>query len=137
MLSLTRVHNEAQTATVAKIYETGILGYLAVLRKYGLIYCSEKEYQEYIRYALNWYYDIFARNLLRRRKKTFWDYHRKELAKAGFHFSLWRVAAAAFFILVNLALNPKATLEKIARWVLKRKPPQERKFQRKFQRKYR
>ncbi len=119
VLSHTRMHDETQTAMVAEIFET-ILGYLAVLRKYGPIYCGEKEYQEYVRYALNWYYDILARNLLRWRKKAFWDYQRKELAKTGFRFNLWRVPAAAFFILMNLALNPKMTIEKIVRRVNRR-----------------
>ena len=116
ILSHSRVHDARLTATVAQKYQTGLVEtLLGLLKKYGPTYCSEKELELYWRKALALYYRVLARSVFKRKPKDFWQYHRQALQKIGLRLSIARLVGALLLIGADLVLNPKSTVEKVAR----------------------
>jgi hypothetical protein len=71
---------------------------------------------------LSSYYRFLADNFFDGRDKIFWQYHRRNLAASGHPLSRLRLVTAICVKLLDLALNPKQTVEKVMRRATIRRP---------------
>jgi glycosyltransferase involved in cell wall biosynthesis len=110
VLTYTRTHAE-QMSSFAQRFNTYALGNLRALVTYGPVYLSSAEYEQRLRLSLDRYYDFLGFNLLHRREKTFWDYHRDGLKRLGYRLSEVRLARVVGAIVLDRILNPKRTIE--------------------------
>ena len=115
LLTTTRVHEETHSQTFVQRYATIVLGRLTVLKKYGRVYCNNEEYRKYLNEALDRYYRHMAVSFFRLRGREFWRYQRKRLEEIGIRFSTARLMSATSLQFIDLALNPKMTVEIIRR----------------------
>ena len=110
VLTYTRTHDE-QVSSFAQRMNTYALGNLRALVTYGPVYLSHAEYEQHLRLRLDQYYDFLGFNVLRRRDKKFWDYHREGLRHLGYRLSEVRLARIVCAKLLDRILNPKRTIE--------------------------
>jgi hypothetical protein len=80
ILTFTRRHNETNT-TFTKRFKTYRLGQLIVLKKYGLRFLTQEEYNQRLNDRIKLYHRFLAENLMEFSEKQFWDFHLKELRK--------------------------------------------------------
>ncbi|MEW6053661.1 MAG: glycosyltransferase family 2 protein [Nitrospirota bacterium] len=104
VLSFTRRHNETESS-YAKRMNTYLSGSLIILKKYGPVYLSEQEYNRRVEKHLNEYYLFLASSFLKKRDKSFWEYHKKSLQDLGVGLSYTRLAGKSFLILYNRILR--------------------------------
>ena len=70
---------------------------------------------------LKYYYKYLGKQIYRQRGQEFnGSFHRTQLARQGYSLSTARVAAAAISYALDIALNPKATTEEVARRIIRR-----------------
>jgi len=91
------------------------VGAFTELVTYGPRYLTEDELRRRIRAQLRGYYQYLGRQLYARRDAQFWALHREKLGALGFPLSRVRVAVHAALCPVELLLEPKWMVEKIAR----------------------
>jgi glycosyltransferase involved in cell wall biosynthesis len=113
VLTFTRRHAETETS-FAKRFNTYALGNLIILTKYGPIFLNKEEYQRCLKRHMKQYYKFLGRSALYLREKEFWDYHKDGLRNIGLPLSLLKLIGASFLEVMDLLLNPKKTVEKIA-----------------------
>lgn len=111
VLSFERVHPESLSAGHKRI-STQHLDALRNFLEYGKIYLTASEYEARLEDLLGAYYRLLAAGLLNMRDREFWKHHREALAGLGYPFYGRRLAKAVGAKLLDLALNPKQTLEK-------------------------
>jgi hypothetical protein len=68
-----------------------------------------------------------GRSALYLREKEFWDYHKDGLRNIGIPLSLLELIGASFLEVMDLLLNPKKTVEKIAGRIIQRMKEKSRK----------
>jgi len=107
VLTYTRVHAESITRSTALRLYTFRVADLYVLRKYGPVYLSEAEYDRRYNEELVEYYQLLARNLLRRGNREFWEYHKTRLREIGQPLEAGRLVWAFLGHIVDRLLNPK------------------------------
>jgi len=117
VLTYTRTHNESQTSIHRRL-NTGILGKLAVLTKYGPVCLSSEEYEKRLEQRMQSYYAFLGSSVLQRREKEFWDYHKAGLKKLGFSLSWVRLTTATIResyrkLVINCLLYPRTTAQSI------------------------
>ena len=113
VLTFTRRHNEAETS-FSKRFNTYLLGNLIILTKYGPIYLKREEYESCLKRHMKGYYSFLGQSALHLREKEFWDYHKNGLRNIGFPLSLPKLIGASFLEVMDLLLNLKKTVEKLA-----------------------
>jgi glycosyltransferase involved in cell wall biosynthesis len=113
VLSYTRLHNESQTELLSKKYNTNLVEYLGMLKKYGLIYFSTDEYHSLINKNLRMYYVFLAKNIFQMRKSEFRDYQIKTINKMGFSFSIWKLLYFLMLVFAEEIFNPKRAVSRI------------------------
>jgi glycosyltransferase involved in cell wall biosynthesis len=111
ILTFRRVQEGSMTA-FSERYNTYSAGLLHLLVHYGPKYLTAEELSRRIPDVLHGYYRFLARNLLSRRDREFWAYHRTKLADLGFPLSRTRLAAATAALAAELLANPKQTLDR-------------------------
>jgi glycosyltransferase involved in cell wall biosynthesis len=74
---------------------------------------TSEEREATLERLLSEYYRCLGKSLISGRNKQFWDYHKRELTKAGKGFRRSRVIKGALEALCIAALNPKETLERL------------------------
>jgi glycosyltransferase involved in cell wall biosynthesis len=114
LLTFSRSHSESDSSHDDR-FGTGYLGGLEHMTKYGHTYLGEKEYEVCMKKRWDRYYTFLGSMVFRKGKKGFWKFHRNELGRLGYSFSVGKVAVAVFVKLLDLALNPLETSKKIAR----------------------
>lgn len=90
VLTFSRVHSESTTSKhnlLMRRYPEELM----LLKEYGPIFLTDREYRERIEQRLDKYYRFLAKNFLENRGKDFWDFHKKTLENLGFQFSFKRV----------------------------------------------
>jgi len=117
ILTFTRVR-AGSLATISEARHTYFASMLQLVLTYGSEFLTPKECETWMVQHLSGYYRFLGKSLISGRDKAFWDYHRRELTKAGVGFSRVRVAKGILATLCNAALNPKDTVERI----LQRRP---------------
>ena len=114
LLTFTREHSE-QESTLGNRFGTGYLGALEHMTKYGHTYLGEKEYELCMKKRWDRYYTFLGSRVFRNGAKGLWKFHRNELGRLGYSFSVGKVAGAVLVRLLDLALNPLETSKKIVR----------------------
>jgi len=119
VLSYSRLHAGTQTSTLADPMESRLLEYLGTLKRYGPRYCPTEEYERCLNSMLDRYYRTLAQHALRLDGPKFWRYQTKGLAKNGFRLNMLRLVGAVLVKLLDMALNPKRTIENLVKRVSK------------------
>ena len=101
VLTFTRRHNEAATTTTRR-FETHRLGYLKILKRFGPLFLSQKEYEWRWRRVIKHYYRTLAVRVIEGREKAYWNYQRAELAELGHPMSRLKLAAAVGLRLLDI-----------------------------------
>jgi glycosyltransferase involved in cell wall biosynthesis len=116
ILSFERIHNEAITA---KVRETNsqLLDRLRILIEFGPVFLGQAELESRMKEQLSEYYRMLAVACFNFRKSEFWRLHKSGLGELGYTIYSPRFAGAIVAKFLDLALNPKATMEKIRRRV--------------------
>jgi hypothetical protein len=86
---------------------------LSDLLEYGPLYLTKRELETRVQEVLSDYYRFLAINALERAGQEFWRYHVARLRELGCPISKVRLGAAVLAKSLDLALNPKQTVEKV------------------------
>jgi hypothetical protein len=118
ILTYTRRSNESTISSInAGLME---LTRMVEIEKYGRIYLNEREYAWTRSKIRRDYQRMLGLSVLRGRSRKFWDVHRKGLRFVGQHLGRGQLALCALFATIDLLLNPKSTLERLAHRSLER-----------------
>lgn len=112
VLTFNRTHNDSRTSRIADQLNTYILGNLMILKKYGPVYLTNEEYEQYLKNHIKHYYTFLARSLFQPRKKEFWEYHKNGLKNLGYPLSHRRLLGVSLLEVIDHLLNPKKAVEK-------------------------
>jgi glycosyltransferase involved in cell wall biosynthesis len=118
ILSFTRLHDESQTETITKRYNTRKMENIGLLIKYGPVYFDKNEYNKILKQKLRQYYRFLAKNYFKSGKKNFLDYQRKGLSRMGFSLNMIKLYEAFFLEGIDLVFNPKRTVGQLIRSVV-------------------
>jgi len=114
VLSFSRVR-EGSATSFSRSFNTYLPYGLYILLRYGPRYLDEQELSRRIREKFADYYAYLGTEFFKRRGEKFWDFHRQKLFELGYPLSKLRLGFSAFAYGLGLVLNPKSTLEGIAR----------------------
>jgi glycosyltransferase involved in cell wall biosynthesis len=114
ILSYERIHPEALSSGVRNM-NGFLIDRLQFLREYGPEYLDGGQIISREKELLHDLYNGLAVAAVNFRGKQFWIYQRQRLGALGYSIDGVRLAHAVFIKLVDLVLNPKQTLSKIAR----------------------
>jgi glycosyltransferase involved in cell wall biosynthesis len=103
---------DSRTASSERL-NTLIAGELHDLVTYGEYFLTKGEFGECLRNHLWRYYRFLALSALSGREAGFWEYHVKQLAEAGMHFSKLRLARSVAVAVQDMVFNPQRTLDQI------------------------
>jgi glycosyltransferase involved in cell wall biosynthesis len=118
VLTYTRRHKEAAT-TFSEKFNTYLPGNLIILAKYGPIYLGNDEYEKCLKHYMKGYYTFLARSVFYQREKQILDYHKNSMRDLGYSFSWIKLLKALFSEMGNLLFNPKETLERVTRRIMR------------------
>jgi hypothetical protein len=90
------------------------------LVRFGPTYLSEAELARRLRQQTREYYRFLAEGTIRIHGRAWWDYHRQRMEAAGTPISRIRLAGYVLSAAADRVLNPKRTLEGVARAVIGR-----------------
>jgi glycosyltransferase involved in cell wall biosynthesis len=114
VLTFTRVRENSRI-TISRNINTVAASNLYHLATYGREFLDHQEYAACLNRSLAGYYSYLAASRLRRRDKSFWEYHTKTLRDAGVGFSKARLARAMVVTLAGAVLNPKESIARLLR----------------------
>lgn len=114
ILTFNRKEDDSLTSFSDRIY-TYLPGFLYLLQTYGPRYLSPAELERRLVEHRRDYYRALGKAVLQRRDREFWHYHRTKLSELGEPLRSWRVGLAAAACLVQMALSPQESLEKLRR----------------------
>lgn len=117
VLSFVRTHEESVSSTVALRYDTYILAWLDLLRRYGPVYLERDECDRLLTTRLDEYYRFLGKSLFRFREKKFWEYHRRELKRIGYPFSLAHLVKGSLSEIGSAFLYPLRALVRTAAFI--------------------
>ncbi|HTN76719.1 MAG TPA: glycosyltransferase family A protein [Pirellulaceae bacterium] len=124
VLTFTRRDNVSTISRIAPFHPS-LLMRMMMLRRHGAEVLSASEYDEQLSALKREYHRFLGENMLRGRSAEFWDFHLTGLAKVGCAFSRAQLVCAAALTCLDLALNPKSTLERICQlWRQRSRAPQ-------------
>ena len=112
ILSFQRFHDETETATALKL-DSYLVDRLGMLLKYGPVFLTAQELDDRLEEMLQDYFTVLAARAVNYRSMAYWKYHKARLAELGFSLYGKRFAKALSLKLLDLALNPKQTVERI------------------------
>jgi glycosyltransferase involved in cell wall biosynthesis len=112
VLTFTRVR-PLSLSTSSKELHTDFASMLQLLIMHAPTYLTGEERKACLARHLSNYYRFLGKSLLLGREKQFWDYHKKEMARAGTSFSRARLANGALTTVRNAVLNPQNTVERL------------------------
>ena len=105
VLSYERTHPDTQSTKSAQLNRYAG-SYLRDLIEYGPAYLTEGELSRRIKEQLDDYHRFLAGNLLRRRGREFWEYHRARLQALGYGIRPWMLLKAGTIRGGRELLNP-------------------------------
>jgi len=108
VLTFTRVR-KVSLSSASENLQTGLPGMLHVLRKYGADYLTPEELEGRLARHVGEYYRSLGKTAMLGCDKRFWEFHKREMAKAGVSYSRARVVKGAFQVFCDALLNPKDT----------------------------
>ena len=110
VLSYERLHNDSLTA-VALRTNAYLSAAISDCTTYGNSFLTAAELEARIKDLLSEYYRYLSVNALKCREKMFWEHHAKRLQELGFPLSRLRLTTGILVQLIDLVLNPKATVQ--------------------------
>jgi glycosyltransferase involved in cell wall biosynthesis len=114
ILTVTRLSSRSQRARMENL-RSYLGGSLRILVNHGRAYLTKAEFEACLEQLLSKYYEVLARELVYRRDREFWDYHRRSLVESGVGFEQSRLIRAIFKALCSALLNPKHTVQTVRR----------------------
>jgi glycosyltransferase involved in cell wall biosynthesis len=118
VLTLARVHPEQATSLIRRL-SPYMPGKIKILKKYGSIYLGKEECEKLLNQRIKTYYRFLGKSVFQLREEEFWSHHKSVLKEIGYPLSRYKLACMAMLEIVNYALNPKMTVEKICRRISK------------------
>src|SRR5215472_1330838 len=115
VLSFTRPREQSNGAFAEEL-DSICLGDLVILMKYGPVFLEEGEYQRRLKYAVNEYHRMLARNLLRARPKEYWEHHRHTLAAFNTKIDRGLLISSLIAELAGQISSPLQAFKKIYKW---------------------
>ncbi len=117
ILAYERIHEQAQSTKQAKLRAFS-LDRLACVIEYGPLYLSKEEYKRRKQELLDFYYDdVLAAELIKCRKKEFWDYHSERLNNLGIKLNKIKLIKAAAYRIMNNMANPLQSIKKLREYL--------------------
>ena len=101
VLTFTRRHNEAATATTRRL-ETHRLGYLKTLKRYGPVFLTNQAFEKRWNRVITNYYRYLSVRVFQAKSKEFWTYQKAELANLGEPFKLRRLLGPVLIRLFDI-----------------------------------
>jgi glycosyltransferase involved in cell wall biosynthesis len=111
VLSYGRMHAETESSKSTAINRYAS-AYLSDLIQYGPLYLSKAELGRRMRQQLADYHQFLAFNVVRRRGKEFWQYHRARLEELGHPIRPFDMLKAAVTRILREILNPEQAIRK-------------------------
>ena len=107
VLTYSRSHEESTTSVAARDgLNYDLPAQLNILRKYGPVYLTEKDYENRLNKLMQRYYSFLGQSLLFLRGKEFWDFHRRALSYIGYPLSRPKLLQAACLEVFDTLFNP-------------------------------
>jgi glycosyltransferase involved in cell wall biosynthesis len=91
VLTYIRKHTDSITSSIASPLDMFQLTTLDLLTRYGPEFLTRDEFEERLKEYFAQYYCAMSRRLIKNRKKEYWQHHRQELKKLGYHFSFLKL----------------------------------------------
>ena len=113
VLSYNRRGEDSKTTHYLESFNSYVLMIMEELVRFGPVYLSEAELKKRLAEAKADYYRFLARAVFERRSRKFWDTHRERLLKLGSPLDHVLLARYVLVRLMDIALNPKRTLENV------------------------
>jgi hypothetical protein len=86
---------------------------LSALLEYGPFYLTQTEIEQRLKEYLDEYYKFLAISAVHIRDRRFWTFHRNRLKELGHPLSAGKLSKAICAKLIDLASNPKRTIEAV------------------------
>jgi glycosyltransferase involved in cell wall biosynthesis len=113
VLTYTRVREDSLYTRSQQLH-TSMGSWLRILVTQGANYLSPEELDSRLRDHLSRYYRFLGKSLLDRESREFWVYHKGQMNEVAIAFSRGRLALGLIGTLIDRALNPKSTVEKLS-----------------------
>ena len=113
VLTSSSVHRGSATFTTARRLNTYLLGHLTVLKTYGPVYLTRREYDLVLKERLDTYYTFLVRTILAPGGREIWRYHRDGLRRLGVPLEGRRLARALMQQVRRVLLSPGAELPQV------------------------
>ena len=114
LLTFTRLR-AGSLNTASQELHTYFTSMLQLLVRHASDYLTREECETCLARHLSEYYRFLGKSLMLGREKQFWEYHKRELTKAGIGFNRARLAEGVLAVLCDAALNPKQTVGRLLR----------------------
>lgn len=114
VLSHERLH-EATVTAASKEVNAYLPSKIGDLLTYGPWYLSQQELDKRLEELMKEYYAFLAIGAANFRDSKFWSYHKRRLSELGHPLRKIRLASAVTMKWLDLLLNPKLTVERLAR----------------------
>lgn len=114
ILSFERIHDRTLNSD-QKLLNAYILNSIGFLLEYGDAYTTPQERNKRLRDLTDEYYDYLAIAFIHCYPRRYWEYHAARRREIGLELDQLRFGKAIVLKILDLALNPKLTLEKILR----------------------
>ncbi|HEX4074008.1 MAG TPA: glycosyltransferase family 2 protein [Candidatus Acidoferrales bacterium] len=114
ILSFERIHEGALNHEQMRL-NAFLLNRVIFLVEYGKTYLEQREWKQRFEELLQEYYQYLALAVVNRFPARFWDHHKRRLAEVGLKIEAGRLAKCVSLKMIDLALNPKQTFEKVVR----------------------
>jgi hypothetical protein len=114
VLSYERIHN-ARMTTESRSRGAYVSSRLGDLLVYGSLYLQEDEFKKRLKKLMDEWYAILAIGAVNCSGAEFWSYQKKRLKELGYTLDKIRLGRAICAKVLELVLNPKDTIEKLAR----------------------
>jgi glycosyltransferase involved in cell wall biosynthesis len=112
ILSCERIH-EIRVTTASRDVNAYLSSKLGDLLEYGPFYLTQTELEQRLKEYLDEYYKYLAITAVHFRDRRFWTFHRNRLKDLGQPLSAGKLGKAICAKLMDLAFNPKRTIEAV------------------------
>ena len=115
VLSYDRKDEDSRTTAYLQRVQSYPAADLDEITKFGPVYLTNEEFAARLRQVTRSYYQFLANNVVELRGREFWNYHLKHFKKMGYRVDYLRLSWHVALRLLDLLLNPKRTIEGLAR----------------------
>ncbi|HMS83345.1 MAG TPA: glycosyltransferase family 2 protein [Nitrospira sp.] len=113
MLTFERSHPQSESSRGSR-YGFNSFGKFEHVVKYGPEYLSKKQFAAMFKKRRDEYYAFLGASVFRNREKGFWEYQKAAFGRIGYSLSTARVIKAMILEVLDVILNPRNTLKRIA-----------------------